>query len=318
MRLSLVSAMLMASCALVDGFAGSGSRACLQPTALRARLPVTRPAVHRPSAFMMSDGGPVASSPEPPMDKTMASAGSAMSDGGPVASSAEPPMDEAMASAGSGGTGGQMITAAEAEKIGNLVADDEYLGLSMELTELVRIAIREELKGKMRDFLGTEAYKLGDISKELDGRIKEEVAKIRGKSEYELGDLTVALDTFAKTEVTRMTGKDAYDFGDLSIELDKRVKVAVGVYTGKGSYSSGDLQAEVRKRVSSRVAEFTGKGEYSFGDVTREINRRRASWMQVRHYNNIPPLPPVLLRPDFIGTGICSLSSGTGICRAQK
>ena len=55
--------------------------------------------------------------------------------------------------------------AEDAKKVGNLVADDEYLGLSMELTELVRTAVIEDLKKKTRDFTGSDAYKVGDISK---------------------------------------------------------------------------------------------------------------------------------------------------------
>jgi len=94
------------------------------------------------------------------------------------------------------------------EVVGNLVADDEYLGLTMELTELVRLSIKEELKGRVREFTGSDDYKIGDISKTLDARIKDEVAQLRGKEEYELGDLSIALDTMAKEEVQRLTGKE--------------------------------------------------------------------------------------------------------------
>ena len=48
-------------------------------------------------------------------------------------------------------------------QVGNLVADDEYMGLSMELTELVRVAVLEDIKKNARDFLGKEEYKVGDI-----------------------------------------------------------------------------------------------------------------------------------------------------------
>jgi hypothetical protein len=71
----------------------------------------------------------------------------------------------------------------EAEKkeaVGNLVEDDEWMGLSMELGELVRTAIIEDLKKNAREFLGKEEYKVGDISKEIDTRVKEEVARLRG------------------------------------------------------------------------------------------------------------------------------------------
>jgi hypothetical protein len=178
--------------------------------------------------------------------------------------------------AGEPSSGG--LTVSQREELGNLVADDEYLGLTMELTELVRIAIREELKAKLRDFVGKDEYKIGDISKQLDERVKTAVAAMRDKDEYELGDLSIALDTFAKQEVERLSGKP-YEAGDLSVEIDRRVKLAVGEYTGKGTYEVGDLQREVRRRVGVSVEAFTGK-EYAFGDVSREINRRRAVWIQ--------------------------------------
>lgn len=49
--------------------------------------------------------------------------------------------------------------AAKREQVGNLVADDEWEGLGMELSELVRTAVIEDLKKKSRDFLGKEEYK---------------------------------------------------------------------------------------------------------------------------------------------------------------
>ena len=50
-------------------------------------------------------------------------------------------------------------------KLGNLVAYDEWLGLSMEISELVRVAIVEDLKKQTRDFIGKEDYKIGRYSK---------------------------------------------------------------------------------------------------------------------------------------------------------
>ena len=49
---------------------------------------------------------------------------------------------------------------ANEEKLGNLVADDEWLGLTMELTELVRLAIVEDVKKQTRDFIGKDNYKV--------------------------------------------------------------------------------------------------------------------------------------------------------------
>jgi hypothetical protein len=78
----------------------------------------------------------------------------------------------------------------------------------MELPELVRIAIRKKIKTKLRDFVGKDEYRVGDISNTLDGQIKDEVASLRDKPEYEPGDLTGALDTLAKWEASRLFGKE--------------------------------------------------------------------------------------------------------------
>jgi hypothetical protein len=76
----------------------------------------------------------------------------------------------------------KLTEAAEKEKaVGNLVANDEWEGLTMELTELIKTAVVEDMKANAREFLGKDEYKLGDISKELDSRIKSEVANMRGK-----------------------------------------------------------------------------------------------------------------------------------------
>lgn len=48
------------------------------------------------------------------------------------------------------------------ENVSNLVADDEWMGLSMELSELVRVAVIEETKKNTRDFIGKEDYKVSN------------------------------------------------------------------------------------------------------------------------------------------------------------
>jgi hypothetical protein len=165
------------------------------------------------------------------------------------------------------------------EAVGNLVADDEWMGLTMELTELIRLSVIEDLKKNTRDFLGKDEYKIGDISKKIDVRVKEEVVKLRGKEdgEYELGDLILAMDQMSKEMTEDLTGKP-YETGDLSIELDKRIKGAVAKFCGKEEYEFGDLSKEITSRVSSRVEAFTGK-PYEFGDVTKEVNKRRKVWV---------------------------------------
>lgn len=103
---------------------------------------------------------------------------------------------------------GGALTPAQKAEVGNLVEDDEWLGLAMELAIVTRSAIRESMKANVREFTGKDDYKIGDLSKEADARIKSAVADMRGKDEYELGDLSVALDTIAKEEVCKLTGKD--------------------------------------------------------------------------------------------------------------
>ena len=93
------------------------------------------------------------------------------------------------------------------EAVGNLVADDEWNGLTMELSELVRMAIVEDLKKNTRDFIGKDDYKMGDITKEVDSRVKDEIAKVRQKDEYELGDFVLAMDEMSKKMTEQLTGK---------------------------------------------------------------------------------------------------------------
>ena len=60
------------------------------------------------------------------------------------------------------------------EIVGNLVADDEWEGLGIELTELVRVSVVQDLKRNARDFLGKDDYKVGTYTtNELDcGRME--------------------------------------------------------------------------------------------------------------------------------------------------
>mmetsp|Transcript_7472 Transcript_7472/g.8602 ORF Transcript_7472/g.8602 Transcript_7472/m.8602 type:complete len:286 (-) Transcript_7472:131-988(-) len=168
----------------------------------------------------------------------------------------------------------------DVEKVGNLVADDEWMGLGMELSELVRVAVIEECKKNTADFIGKDEYKVGDITKEIDGRVKDVVADMRGKEEYELGDLTMGLDKIGKDMVCELTGKDDYEAGDLSTELDTRVKSSVAEFCGKDEYEVGDLTAEIDKRSRAKVYEFIGNEEYEFGDISREVENRRREWVK--------------------------------------
>jgi len=151
------------------------------------------------------------------------------------------PTNEASASSGSGEDAPVKLTAEEEENVGNLVADEEWVGLSMELADVVRTAVVEDLKKNSRDFLEKDEYAIGDFSKKIDEKVKEEVAKMRGKDDYELGDLSVIMDEKVKEMVCELSGKDDYEFGDLSVEIDARVKSSVAEFCGKDSYQVGEF-----------------------------------------------------------------------------
>ena len=57
----------------------------------------------------------------------------------------------------------KVLTAAEVEEVGNLVADDEWLGLGMELAIVLRSAVRESLKSSTREFIGKDEYQVADL-----------------------------------------------------------------------------------------------------------------------------------------------------------
>lgn len=69
----------------------------------------------------------------------------------------------------------------KAEAVGNLVENDEWMGLTLELSELVRVAVIEDIKKNTREFLGKDDYVPGDMSREVDKRVKNAVAEMRGK-----------------------------------------------------------------------------------------------------------------------------------------
>ena len=51
-----------------------------------------------------------------------------------------------------------VLSAEEEKELGNLVANEEWSGLSMELTEVIATAVVEDLKLKSRDFLGENMH----------------------------------------------------------------------------------------------------------------------------------------------------------------
>merc|ERR1711862_362664 len=92
--------------------------------------------------------------------------------------------------------------------------------------------------------------------------------------EYEFGDLSTEIDTRVKTAVSEFCGKDEYELGDLSKEISSRVQDRVKEFTSKDDYEIGDISREIESRRKQWVEDFLGKEaaeNYQFGDVTKKI-----------------------------------------------
>lgn len=145
-------------------------------------------------------------------------------------------------------------------------------------------------------FLPGKPYEPGDLSKELDTRIKSAVAKFCGRcTSCVLGCLTryplhssISLAPFHSI----LTGKEEYEFGDLTKEVSRRIQDRVEEFTGR-PYEFGDISRAVEANRKQWVQDFlgseaaenyrfgdisrkalskwTGKDEYQFGDVTKKV-----------------------------------------------
>lgn len=90
---------------------------------------------------------------------------------------------------------------------------------------------------------------------------------------YEPGDLTKEIDTRVKSTVASYCGKESYEFGDLSKEIDRRVKNRVSDYIGKDEYEFGDISKEIENRRREWVKGYLGEDaakSYQFGDITKK------------------------------------------------
>ena len=90
---------------------------------------------------------------------------------------------------------------------------------------------------------------------------------------YEPGDLSVELDKRVKSAVANYCGTDEYQFGDLSKEIDRRVKMRVADYIGKDEYEFGDISRQIEKNRKEWVQSFLGAEaaeNYQFGDITKK------------------------------------------------
>jgi hypothetical protein len=103
-----------------------------------------------------------------------------------------------------------------------------------------------------------QGYKFGDLTRRLIG---DRVNKITGKDEpYEFGDLSRWVDGRIKERIGTLTDKEEYEFGDLTKWAWNQVGNVTQNYTGKETYEVGDLSKAVIRRVRS--------GEYALNDVS--------------------------------------------------
>lgn len=90
------------------------------------------------------------------------------------------------------------------------------------------------------------------------------------------GDLSVEVDKRVKKTVANFCGKDEYTPGDLSREVASRVSTRVAEFTGKEGYQFGDISKEIEKRRVAWVKDVLGKDDYQFGGVRCSCGDRSA------------------------------------------
>lgn len=151
----------------------------------------------------------------------------------------------------------EAATPAPAEAVATLVDDDEWNGVTMELTSAVSKTVISSLRRHAKDFLGgKEEYHVGDITREIDTRMKNAVANLRGKENYEIGDLVAYVTEKSIAVAEQKTGAKLDKYKEISDSIDKQVKTTVASYVGEENYKSGALAKAVATKVKTRVADF--------------------------------------------------------------
>lgn len=69
----------------------------------------------------------------------------------------------------------------------------------------------------------------------------------QGKDDYEFGDISIEIDRRIKAEATALVGKEDYDLADLIIAIDDRTEERVKELTAKGLEQLSDIKAEIEK-----------------------------------------------------------------------
>jgi len=135
-----------------------------------------------------------------------------------------------------------------------------------EATSMASGTVQRAVAESLADFVGKKNYAFEDVTKEINSRCADAVAKL---DDVYLGDIMKEMDLAGQAAVASFTGKEVYEFGDISKEIDQRAKVAVSAFTGKADYKFGDITKEALKRGENFIKDFTGKEEYKFGDITK-------------------------------------------------
>jgi hypothetical protein len=116
---------------------------------------------------------------------------------------------------------------------------------------------------------------LGDFVVVIDTMAKNMTSTLTGRP-YVAGDLSLELDRRIKGSVAKFCGKSEYQFGDLSKEIDRRVKERVAEYLGTDSYQFGDISKKVEERRRAWVKDYLGEKaaeEYKVGGECRDDMR---------------------------------------------
>lgn len=91
--------------------------------------------------------------------------------------------------------------------------------------------------------------------------------------DYEFGDLSNELDKRVKSSIAEYCGKESYEFGDLSAEVNRRSRSRILEFIDKDEYEFGDITRAIESRRREWISGFLGEEaakNYEFGDITKK------------------------------------------------
>ena len=168
------------------------------------------------------------------------------------------------------------LLAKQQEYVQNMVTDDEWNGVTVQLQNLVSSQIVEDVKAKAHDFLNMDrTHKLRNIAEKVHQRVLEEVETMRANN-VKVDEFSRSVATTTKTLTEEFTGK-AYEMGELSKDIDTKIKKSVATYVGKEEYETGDLSRAIADKAKTVAEEL--QANHKVQEIARVVNERRIQWI---------------------------------------